>query len=430
MRTHHGDARRTRQRSARGRAFKCVAAVVFAALSSASSVALAADSALAAPPTSPSIGVSPGGPFMWLSDANLHRELGVMRSAGAGRLRIDVDWSAVESRPGVLDWTNTDRVVRAAERHGLQVLGIVTYSPRWAQAASVPAGTTHGAPADPAVFARFASRAAARYAGRITTWEVWNEPNLSTFWAPRPNASAYGRLLVATAAAIRASAPGAAVLTGGLAPATDKADGSQISPVTFVSRLYVSGAAKTADAVAVHPYSFPAMPTDTSTSSWNTFVRLGLIHAIMTKGGDQHKKIWLTEFGAPTGTSSVAVSEQTQARMLASGLAKARRLTWVGPLFIYNGRDSGADAANPEHNFGIVRRNFSAKPAFAAVRAQATLNMSTRVQPLPRILASLTDSPPAAAAASAPQALRPVQYGSRGRVVAQLQRKLHVRATG
>lgn len=336
-----------------------------------SSVLLPSSSAALPTPRANDLGVSTGGPFMWLDDAELDRELAVIRSAGVAWLRIDVDWSAVESTRGQLRWTNTDRIVAAAERHGLSILGIVTYAPGWAQVPGVERGNTHGQPADPAQFAGFARAAASRYAGRVDAWEVWNEPNLGSFWAPRPDAAAYTRLLRATYPAIKSVAPSTPVLSGGLAPAVDASSGSQISPVTFARDMYRAGGKGSLDALAVHPYSYPALPDDSSTSAWNTFQRLQLIRAEMVRQGDGAKQMWLTEFGAPTGSSRVSISEPAQAEMIATGIELARSWDWVGPLFIYNGRDTGTDRSDPEQNFGLVRRDFSLKPAFSAVLSAA-----------------------------------------------------------
>ena len=83
------------------------------------------------------------------------------------------------------------------------------------------------------------------------------------------------------------------------------------------------GAGPSLDAVAVHPYSYPALPRDPSTASWNTYERLPLLHDVMADHGDGAKQIWLTEFGAPTGTATGAVSLTTQATMARAGLLGA-----------------------------------------------------------------------------------------------------------
>src|SRR5205823_8509465 len=42
---------------------------------------------------------------------------------------------------------------------------------------------------------------------------------------------------------------------------------------------------------------------------------------------------------------------------------------WAGPLFWYAARDTGTDPGDVEQNFGLLRHDFSAKPALAAFTA-------------------------------------------------------------
>lgn len=79
--------------------------------------------------------------------------------------------------------------------------------------------------------------------------------------------------------------------------------------------------------------------------------------------------MWLTEYGAPTGSGEGAVDEARQATLIRDGVVAARRWRWVGPLFVYSYRDSSEDPTDREANFGLVRRDFSPKPAWDAYRS-------------------------------------------------------------
>jgi hypothetical protein len=368
--------------------------------------AFAADDA----PDAPGVpGFSPGAGLLWESDSDLSRDLDLMSSVGARWLRLDFDWASIEDQRGHYDWANLDRVVAAARSRGLQILALPSYSPVWAR----PVGTTsHYPPADPTAFAAFAGAAAARYAAvGVHAFEIWNEPNLSMFWSPRPDPSAYARLLVAAAAAVHAADPSATVLSGGLAPATDAADGSEIRPATFLGALYAAGAGPSFDAVAVHPYSFPALPTDVSTASWNTFQALPRLHDLMAAHGDAGKRLWATEVGAPTGNAAISVSEDLQSRIVTSAVAATRGWSWAGPVFLYSVRDSGADPADPEQNFGLLRVDFRPKAAWSALQqllsttASSDVLVPTVADPLvaatarsvpPQVVASVQQPAPAA----------------------------------
>ncbi|WP_377450890.1 hypothetical protein [Rhodococcoides fascians] len=91
-------------------------------------------------------------------------------------------------------------------------------------------------------------------------------------------------------------------------------------------------------------------------------------YVTMAANGDGGKKIWITELGAPTGNGPMAVSEDAQAAIIGSSLNKASTLPYIGPVFVHSLRDSGTDPADSEQNFGLLRADFTHKPAFDVVR--------------------------------------------------------------
>lgn len=311
------------------------------------------------------VGGAGGSALLGLSDPELDRELGAASAAGMFSVRVDIDWSAIEPVPGGPDWANTDRVINAVIAHGMCPLGLLGSTPAWARDPSVGLENAHGRPAVPQVFAQFAAAAAQRYHDRIPIWEVWNEPNSVNFFAPAPNVDQYAQLLAAGYGSIKGVDPGAFVLSGGLAPAVD--DGTDIAPVTFIRRMYELGANKYFDAFAMHPYTHPALPDDPATAEWSSAQRMQQMRDVMVAGGDESKQIWATEFGAPTGTGPGSVSDAVQAESIGTFLATAADTSWIGPVYIFNIRDSGTDLADPEQNFGLLRYDFTPKPAYTVV---------------------------------------------------------------
>ncbi|GAB05999.1 hypothetical protein GII30_04265 [Gordonia amarae] len=337
-----------------------------AALAGALCVAVAA--LLTAPVPAPAapahvVGFAEGGTLLTKSPATLDRDFAAARRLGMTWVRVEINWRIVENRRGRYDWRNVDKVVGSARRHGLSVLGLVTFAPPWA---ADPAGAflPGSRPKDTAAFGRFAGIAAGRYARSISTWEVWNEPNLPLFFSPRPDTGIYGRVLRAAYPAIKAARPGATVLSAGLSVANDTA--ATIAPRTFVRRLYDQGLRRYFDGIALHPYTFPYTPATDPNGNWADITE---VRSVMLARGDAGKKIWITEFGAPTGTAADAVSPARQAVILREAITTARRLPYVAqPFFVYTIRDTGPNAANREDNFGLLRANGSQKPAAAQVR--------------------------------------------------------------
>lgn len=310
-------------------------------------------------------GFSPGGAFPWLGDAELARDLDAMKATGATWVRVDFSWSATEPSPGTYKWANLDRVTAAVAARGMKVLALPAYSPAWARPAAC--STNKCPPLNPDDFANFVA-AAARHFGpdRVQAWELWNEPNIPSFWSPSPDADAYSALLKSSAAALRAVRPHAYIVSGGLSPAYS--DGKRIAPVDFVKRMYELGAMKDVDALGMHPYSADVLPLTPGTESWNTFLQMKTAYDVMTAYGDGGKQVWATEFGVATGTSEKSTSEAQQAAIIAQGFSRLSdgSWPWLGTLFAYSLRDHADDIHDWQSNFGLTRNDGSAKPAYIA----------------------------------------------------------------
>lgn len=189
-------------------------------------------------------------------------------------------------------------------------------------------------------------------------WELWNEPNTAEFWQPRPSPTAYVASLRAAYPAIRAADPHAIVLSGGLAPAADR--GADLSPSTFLRRVYDAGGGGSFDAVAVHPYAFPFAPT--SPVPGNAFLGVPALHDLMVAHGDGSKLLWGTEAGAPTGVAAGGVTEAQQAEWVRQYYDTWNGWFFTGPLLWYTLVD---DATGPDliDHFGLYRPDWSPKPA-------------------------------------------------------------------
>lgn len=317
------------------------------------------------------VGIAGGSELTWMPPEELDRELRSMRAMGATWLRVGIDWSLVEQIPGRYDWTSTDRVLDRALAQGYSILAVVLGTPRWARNSSA-LDSQHAIPADPNRFGGFVQVAAKRYVNRITNWEIGNEPNIVSFAKPRPSVDTYHRMLVAASNAVRAQAGGrqVTIVTAGLAPAGS--DGVNVAPVDFVARLYELGNSSVWDAVGVHPYTYPALPLDPSAASWSAFAQLPRIRGIMDRHGDRAKNIWLTEFGAPTGGGSRAVTPEMQALTIEQGLTEATAARRYGPVFIHSSRDRGVDPFDVEDHFGVLYLNFTPKPAYNRIKQLTT----------------------------------------------------------
>ncbi len=331
-------------------------------------------------------GVSFGDALVDLTATEIGKRLDDLVLLGLGWIRFDMAWNDVQPDNSTsYNWSNLDRIVAAADTRHIKMLPVLTYTPRWARISGCSSSNNGKcAPADPALFATFVQVAVKRYATRgISTWEIWNEPNLEAFWKPAPNPVEYATLLKATYGAIKSQEPNAIVVTGGMGPAATK--NGDIAPLEFLAELYHDGAGGYFDAVGFHPYSYPAMPS--YVQSWNAWSQMSdtnpSLRSIMTMNGDAGKQIWLTEYGAPTGgpgsieTSSNDrsftgdpryVTEGLQAEMLTDAVKLTERYSWAGPLFWYSYQDLGTSNNTAENFFGLIRFDGSLKPAYNTLK--------------------------------------------------------------
>jgi Cellulase (glycosyl hydrolase family 5). len=285
-------------------------------------------------------------------------------ATGVRWLRLDFDWSVIQDGgPEAFNWSDTDQVVDAAHRRNLSIIALVTYTPEWARP---PGSPDKNPPTDPDDFARFVSAAAQHYP-EVTTWEIWNEPNVATFWYPRPDPEGYTALLVRASAAIRAVDPTATIVSGGLAPASDPADRSQIDDRSFLTRVYEAGGGPAFDAVGLHPYSFPHLPQ--FAADYNTFATAPGLYQVMVDHGDAAKRIWGTEVGAPTEGGSGSVPESRQAEIATQAYRRWTAWKFTGPLIWFAFADAGSAPDNRDDHYGLITADGREKPALAAFRA-------------------------------------------------------------
>ena len=87
--------------------------------------------------------------------------------------------------------------------------------------------------------------------------------------------------------------------------------------------------------------------------------------------GDSAKKIWITEFGAPTSGTPDSVSEARQLEIYQAAMADKQTKSWLGPLIFYRLNDYAPYGATTDREsyFGAVRSDGTVKPSAAYVKS-------------------------------------------------------------
>jgi VCBS repeat-containing protein len=301
------------------------------------------------------------------SQADTDRTLDLLKAEGVNTIRIMIPWAGVEATNDVWTWDAVDRMVNSATARDMKIIGILNSPPAWA----VVPGTAAlaGAPADPQEYAEFAGMVATRYAGKVSAYEIWNEPNYNEYWQPAPDAAQYTALLKAAYTAIKAADPNAVVVAGAIA-ATTNIDGQAVDAVQFVTQMYQAGAAGYFDALSFHPYHYFLKFSDGGTYPTSPLTMLNEIHNVMVAYGDGNKKIWATEYGEPS-----ILGDDVQAAFVNDFLTAWRNLDYAGPAFIHTARDW--NTLDPvAASFGEYRLDWSPKPVVDVIELIIQANLA------------------------------------------------------
>jgi hypothetical protein len=305
------------------------------------------------------------------------QQIGLTVRAGATTDRIGVLWDAVEPRPPVTrggrrvhlyDWAAAVGPYRAMLAAGVRPVVLAFGAPEWARQkgwrrpGACPAG--YDKPCSYPPSRRHLSdwrafiQALVRRLPQMLALEIWNEPNLPRFFAPKPSPPLYSRLLRAADQAVSASGVSLPLVTGGLAAGASPADGA-IPAARFLARLYQLGGKASFDGIGTHPY--PQRRPWVASMTAN----LDRLRRVRDRSDDPGTPLWITEVGIG-GTSmqrpQASVSLARQGPILARMYHSTQRRD-VRAFLIYALRDSPTEGPKFE-SFGVVHGDLRPKPAY------------------------------------------------------------------
>jgi hypothetical protein len=248
-------------------------------------------------------------------DGTVDSQMALMARSGVESVRLGFGWSELEPGPGKFDFSNSDRLIASAARHGLAVLVNVVGTPQWAS--SQPSSLTYPfyysyAPRSPQLFADFMTALVRRYGPHgtfwrlnpglrrdpIRHWQIWNEQRIRTFWATEPWAPTYTRLLRAAYLAIHHADRGAKVVAGSLAAVPGSAQWDQAED------LYRAGAKRYFDELSIHAFS-TGVRVPVSVSIDHMVLIFKLVRDVMKRHGDGRKHIIDTELTWPAAVGFI-----------------------------------------------------------------------------------------------------------------------------
>ena len=292
--------------------------------------------------------------YKYPDEKSLKRAIGLMKDAGVAWVRIDFLWDEIEPEPGKFEFKKYDAIVDLLIKNNIGILGIWGYSAPWASSC----GAWNSPPSDNKNFVAYAVKTAEHYQGKVDYWELWNEPDSRTYWSQQDGLKGYCDLLKDVYPAVKAAVPGCKILNGGFSNAA-----------LGVNRLYDNGAKDYFDIMNIHIFESPLnLGAVKAVGSYPK-----LVYKIMSRNGDAKKKIWVSEIGCPGVKRDEDVkawwlgknpSEKQQAEWLKDVYGELLKQPAVEKVFWAFFRDTDRHWDNGVDYFGLIRWNYSKKPAF------------------------------------------------------------------
>lgn len=234
---------------------------------------------------------------------------------GASLTRTPLYWRNVQpTKAATPNWFPWDQIVNAYSAAGIKVILNISAAPNWAR--NLPDGSCGStcqnvAPTDDHLpdLRAFVASVAKRYGTKLAGIEIYNEPNLATYWQVNPvDPARYTRVLCAGYQGVQdaATAIGAKLPVGGGALAvTPASDGTNMSLADFLHGMMVAGAAKCMDAISFHPYPFSTF-LGTGSLFANSFKTVRAQRDAYAPG----MRLWVTETGLKTGVGQFTDDQQ------------------------------------------------------------------------------------------------------------------------
>ncbi|WP_394375749.1 hypothetical protein [Stutzerimonas frequens] len=282
------------------------------------------------------------------------RAYAMMRDAGITSVRTDAHWAYVERQPNQLkiepSW---QRYLKETARHGLSTQFILGYG-----------NQHHGGGEKPrsepvrAAYNRYVDFVTENLKGQVAYYEIWNEWDVED---PRDPAFTqdYARLIADAAGIIRQRDPAATVLAGAVT--------SQGIESGFALRLLENGLMQSVDGLSLHPYVHCRGWRRNTPEAWIDW--MAEVDKELTRAAGRPVPLYLTEMAWPSHQGACGIDETLQAAYLARAFFLARTLPNIKGMWWYDFRNDGTDKTEREHNFGLVRQDFTPKPAYPVLAA-------------------------------------------------------------
>ena len=292
--------------------------------------------------------------YHYPDDETVEKAAAMMKEAGVGFVRMDFLWDDIEPVQHQFEFAKYDRIVEILENYDIKILGLLNYNTPWS------ADAWNSAP-NRSLYVNYAKEVVKRYKKKIKYWEIWNEPDDKLYWQPQDYMQSYTLLLKELYPALKKVDPTCVIVMGGIAKYIPQS----------LKHIYVNGGKDYFDVVNSHPFQDPRLPQ----AKYQLHGAYKGMRTVMEQFGDGDKDIWFTELGCPGINKKektygwwlgVSPSEEQQAKWLSKVYRNALKWKGVKKVFWAFFRDLPGFFDSSVNDFGMVRLDFSKKPAYEA----------------------------------------------------------------
>ncbi|EOY2758579.1 TPA: hypothetical protein L9Q88_005204 [Klebsiella pneumoniae] len=293
----------------------------------------------------------------------------MIKAAGISWIRDELYWQDIEKEKGTFTFPKKyDDYISSSNKDGIKALIVLNYGNR-------NYGGTQSIKNSIPPFLSYVENVVKRYGKFVNHWEVWNEPKPSLFGTA--SWEGYAKFLEQVYLKIKELQSDSVVIACGGGGAGGGPGGDCVKNIIKYKGAHIF------DAFSIHPYltKSPEIGYSSFNSPFKNFggyVNADTVSRLLTsfdknnlaKNGTKFP-VYITEIGWPSSSKKSLNTDKLQASYAVRFYLLIKKYDIYPVVFWYDFRNDGTQAENQEHNFGLVRNDYSPKMSYVAL---ATFN--------------------------------------------------------